>query len=67
MQEKSKLYIDKNTANVEKNTANVYKKGEKKRRPPQGDQAADPPKGEAKRTPEHTRRQPNKKKPQAHL
>ena len=66
MQGKSKLYIDKNTPNVEKKHPNVDKKWEKKRRPPQGDQAADPPKGETKRPPEHTTRQPKAKKAQPH-
>ena len=32
MQEKTKLYVDKNTPNVDKNTPNVDKKGEKKGR-----------------------------------
>ena len=32
MQEKTKLYVDKNTPNVDKNTPNVDKKREKKRR-----------------------------------
>ena len=32
MQEKTKLYVDKNTPNVDKNTPNVDKKGEKKER-----------------------------------
>ena len=32
MQEKTKLYVDKNTPNVEKNTPNVDEKREKKRR-----------------------------------
>lgn len=32
MQEKTKLYVDKNTPNVEKNTLNVDKKREKKER-----------------------------------
>ena len=32
MQEKTKLYVDKNTPNVDKNTPNVDKKWEKKRR-----------------------------------
>ena len=32
MQEKTKLYVDKNTPNVEKNTPNVDEKWEKKRR-----------------------------------
>lgn len=48
MQEKTDLYVDKNTANVEKNTLNVDKKWEKKattttpratnNRPPKGKQ-----------------------------
>lgn len=32
MQEKTKLYVDKNTPNVEKNTPNVDEKREKKGR-----------------------------------
>ena len=32
MQEKTKLYVDKNTPNVDKNTPNVDKKREKKGR-----------------------------------
>lgn len=32
MQEKTKLYVDKNTPNVDKNTPNVDEKREKKRR-----------------------------------
>ena len=32
MQEKTKLYVDKNTSNVDKNTPNVDKKGVKKGR-----------------------------------
>ena len=66
MQGKSKLYSDKNTPNVDKKHLNVDKKQEKKRRPPQDDQAADPPKGETKRPPEHTTRQPKAKKAKPH-
>lgn len=32
MQEKTKLYVDKNTPNVDKNTTNVDEKREKNRR-----------------------------------
>lgn len=66
MQGKSKLYSDKKPPNVDKKHPNVDKKREKKRRPPQGDQAADPAKRETKRPPEHTRRQLREKKAKPH-
>ena len=63
MQVKTQLYSDKKPPNVEKNRPNVDKKGEKKRRPPQGDQPTDPPKGEAKRPPERQQAPTTEKRP----